>query len=93
VGSPGAGLDAALAALVSPPEAAGPDGQPRNRGSEGPGTLGPELPGGAPGSGTDPNVELPTVPDGSVPVGDPQGGVDGLVDDVNRTVDGVVGTP
>jgi hypothetical protein len=89
----GAGLDAALAALVGPPDAPGPGDEPRGPGPEGPGTPGSDPPGGAPGPGTDPSVELPDVPDPTVPVGDPQGGVDGFVDDVNRTVDGIVGNP
>ena len=91
---PGGGLDAALVALVGDDDggSGGGDGGPTPNAPGAPG--GPGGPGGAGGSpapGTGPALELPGSPGVQVPVEDPSGSVDSLVDDVNRTVDGLLG--
>jgi len=89
--APGGGLDGALATLVGPPGGPGDDSPTREPEDRNPEGSGPTDDGPGPGPGVNPNVQLPNVPDVTVPVDNPQGSVDSLVDDVNRTVDGLVG--
>ena len=88
---PGGGLDAALVALVGDDDG-GPGGGGGGDAPDAPGNPGaPGGPGGSPATGAGPTLELPGSPGVQLPAEDPSGSVDSLVEDVNRTVDGLLG--
>jgi len=87
---PDDGLDTALVALVGD-EDPGPGDRDGGSGPDGTDPDAPDGPGAPPAPGTDPPVNVPGTLPLTAPVEDPSGSVDSLVDDVNRTVDGLLG--